>query len=244
MEEISSNFSDKEDDLGSHDSYSADEADYNFFLKNKRLINSIRINYLSKLVVNKLIKKCNNHKHNTILIFDWDVLCASVLSLNGSFEKDTEISTLISEKIKDFENIFKNLLLKAIENGDTYIFTNSELGDIKYFYQRFFPNIYELLDRIRIIRAKILNEEKYLNKILKNYSLKLVTNMIIIGGSSESIMAGKKLISKFQEGFLKIIKFKEYTLISEITRQLVLAFEKFYTFFSSIDNYTINIEEL
>ena len=70
------------------------------------------------------------------------------------------------------------------------------------------------------------------------------TNIIIVGDSSEDIEAGYNLISNFPNGFLKVIKFMEYPLISDIIKQLVLVLEKFHIFYSLCKNCTINVEEL
>ena len=224
----------------------------NFIKKGRNL----RYSYYSKLISKNLLhqpqKKCNN-----IFIFDWDdtLLCTSVLSPNGYFDEDREISTSILERIEKLEKSVKNILLKAIEKGDTYIISNSELVWIKYSCQRFFPNVYELLDKIKVISARDLYEKKYpdnfkiwkikaFNDIINNYSLNLPTNIIIVGDSSEDIEAGYNLISNFPNGFLKVIKFMEYPLISDIIKQLVLVLEKFHIFYSLCKNCTINVEEL
>ena len=146
-------------------------------------------------------------------------------------------------------------MLKAVEKGDTYIISNSELGWIKYSCQRFFSQVYELLNKIKVISARDLYEEKYpnefkmwkikaFNDIINNYSLNLPTNIIIFGDSSEDIEAGYNLKSKFRNGFLKFIKFMEYPLISDIKNQLVLLIEKFDIFYSSCKNCMFNLEEL
>ena len=250
------------------------------FLKNKENTNSLNSSIIKSpiqnIFLNNLIKKGKNpnssyfiklisknllnqprKKFNNIFIFDWDdtLLCTSVLSPNGYFDEDREISTSTLERISKLEKYVKQILLKAVEKGDTYIISNSELGWIKYSCQRFFSQVYELLNKIKVISARDLYEEKYpnefkmwkikaFNDIINNYSLNLPTNIIIFGDSSEDIEAGYNLKSKFRNGFLKFIKFMEYPLISDIKNQLVLLIEKFDIFYSSCKNCMFNLEEL
>ncbi len=131
------------------------------------------------------------------------------------------------EKIEKMEKLIKNILLKAIEKGDTYIITNSEFVWIYYSCERFYPSIYELLNKMKLISARDLYEEKYpndskiwkikaFNTIIKDYSLNLPTNIICFGDSPDKVEAGYDLASKFPNGFLKAIKFREYPLIIDL----------------------------
>ena len=211
--------------------------------------------YFNKLISKNLFNQ-KPKKHNNIFIFDWDdtLLCTSVLSPNGYFDDEIEISENTFEKIKKLEIYVKNILSKAIEKGDTYIITNSELAWIDYSCQRFFPSVYELIDKIKIISARDLYEEKYpndykiwkikaFNDIVKNYALHLPTNIMSFGDSSYEIDAAFDIINKFKNGFIKAIKFKEYPLISDIISQLIILLEKFDILYQTCRNFTININE-
>ena len=225
-----------------------------FISKLNKMGKNARSSYYNKLV-NKNLLNSKPKKINNIFIFDWDdtLLCTSVLSPNGYFDDDFEIPEATLKKIKTLEIHVKNILLKALEKGDTYIVTNSELDWIEYSCQRFFPNVYELLKKIKIISARDLYEEKHpsdykiwkvkaFNDIIKNYSLNLPTNIMSFGDSSYEIDAAFDMASKFSNGFIKAIKFKEYPLISDIISQLILISEKFEKFYSSCKNCIINIE--
>ena len=227
----------------------------NFISNLKKLGKSTRSSYYNKLLSKNIMNKPQKN-YNNIFIFDWDdtLLCTSVLSPNGYFDEDIEISPTKMEKIEKMEKLVKNILLKAINKGDTYIISNSELDWIYYSCQRFFPNIFELFEKIKVISARDLYEEKYpneykkwkiksFNETIKNYEVKLPTNLIIFGDSTEEVEAGYDLISKFPNGFLKIIKFREYPLISDLIKQLTILSEKFEIFYSSCKNFTVNIGE-
>ena len=227
----------------------------NFMSKLNKIGKNTRSLYYNKLINKKLLNS-KQKKFNNLFIFDWDdtLLCTSVLSPNGYFDVDFEIPEVTLTKMKILEKHVKNILSKALEKGDTYIVTNSELDWIEYSCQRFFPNVYELIKKIKIISARDLYEEKYpndykiwkvkaFNDIIKNYSLNLPTNIMSFGDSSYEIDAAFDIASKFNNGFIKAIKFKEYPLISDIISQLILISEKFELFYSSCKNCTINIDE-
>ena len=226
-----------------------------FISKLNKIGKNTRSSYYNKLV-NKNLLNSKPKKINNIFIFDWDdtLLCTSVLGPNGYFDDDFEIPEATLKKIKTLEIHVKNILVKALEKGDTYIITNSELDWIEYSCQRFFPNVYELIKKIKIISARDLYEKKYPHDykiwkvkvfndiIIKNYSLNLPTNIMSFGDSSYEIDAAFDMASKFKNGFIKAIKFKEYPLISDIIRELILVFEKFEKFYSSCKNCVINID--
>jgi hypothetical protein len=227
----------------------------NIISKLSKIGKNTRSSYFNKLMSKNLFN-LKQKKYNNIFIFDWDdtLLCTSVLSPKGYFDDDIEISEKTLEKIKKLEIYVKTVLSKAIEKGDTYIITNSELEWIDYSCQRFFPSVYELIKKIKIISARDLYEEKYpndyklwkikaFNDIIKNYSLLLPTNIMSFGDSSYEIDAAFDIVTKFNYGFIKAIKFKEYPLISDIISQLMKVLEKFENYYKVCKNCTIFIDE-
>ena len=211
--------------------------------------------YLNKLI-NKNLLISSRKKFNNIFIFDWDdtLICTSILSPYGYFDDEMEVESSKMEKIEKLEIYVNKLLSKAIEKGDTYIITNSEAAWVEYSCERFFPKVYNLLNKIKIISARDLYEEKYphdyktwkikaFNNIIKNYSLNLPTNILCFGDSSYEIDAAYDLISKFPNGFVKAIKFKEYPLIQDLINQLDFVLENFMIFYSTCKNSIININE-
>ena len=211
--------------------------------------------YLNKLI-NKNLLISSRKKFNNIFIFDWDdtLICTSILSPYGYFDDEMEVESSKMEKIEKLEIYVNKLLSKAIEKGDTYIITNSEAAWVEYSCERFFPKVYNLLSKIKIISARDLYEEKYphdyktwkmkaFNNIIKYYSLNIPTNIVSFGDSSYEIDATYDLSSKFTNGIAKFIKFKEYPSIDDLIEQIKLTLEKFSIFYSKTKNWTINIFE-
>lgn len=227
----------------------------NFFSKFIEIGKNSRSSYFHKLISKSLLIQPQK-KINNIIIFDWDdtLLCTSVLCPIGYFDDDREIVPSVMEKIEKLEKLIINILLQSINKGDVYIITNSQLSWIYYSCQRFYPIIYKLLPKIKLMSARDLYEKKYpndskiwklktFNDIIKNYSLYLPTNIICLGDSSDEIDAGNDLVSKFPNGYIKTIKFREFPLISDLIKQLTLVMNKFEKIYSSCKNITINIEE-
>jgi hypothetical protein len=211
--------------------------------------------YLNKLI-NKNLLISTPKKINNIFIFDWDdtLFCTSVLSPNGYFDSEREILPSQLKRIEKLEIFVECILVKSIEKGDTYIISNSEAAWIKYSCEIFFPNVYKLLNKIKIISGRDLYEDKFpqdyktwkikaFNMILKNYSLNLPTNIMTFGDSTYDIDASYDLVKKFPNGFIKAIKFQEFPLIQDLIKQLILVLDNFDSYYSACKNWTINIAE-
>ena len=211
--------------------------------------------YLNKLI-NKNILISSPKKINNIFIFDWDdtLFCTSVLSPNGYFDDEREISPSQMRRIEELELFVKSLLTKAIEKGDTYIVTNSEAVWVEYSCELFFPKVYKFLNKIKIISGRDLYEENFphdyktwkikaFNEIIKNYSLNLPTNIMSFGDSIYEIDASYDLVKKFTNGFIKFIKFREIPLIQDLINQLTIVLEKFNFYCSACKNWTIYIDQ-
>ena len=211
--------------------------------------------YLNKLI-NKNLLISTPKKINNIFIFDWDdtLFCTSVLSPNGYFDSEREILPSQLKRIEKLEIFVECILVKSIEKGDTYIISNSEAAWIKYSCEIFFPNVYKLLNKIKIISGRDLYEDKFpqdyktwkikaFNTILKNYSLNLPTNIMTFGDSTYDIEASYDLVKKFPNGFIKAIKFQEFPLIQDLIKQLILVLDNFDSYYSACKNWTINIAE-
>ena len=232
----------------------------NFVLNFIKLGKETRSSYFNQLCNKRLLniseEENRKFKFNNIFIFDWDdtLLCTTVLSPCGYFDDNMIILPSKMEKIEKLEILVKKLLTKTIEKGDTYIITNSEPGWVEYSCKRFFPNTFELLNRIKIISARGLYEEKYpkdfktwktraFNEIIKHYDKNLPTNIMCLGDSAYEIEAAHGLAGKFPNGFIKAIKFKEYPKIDELTSQLGLVLDKFNFIYSACKNWTITVDK-
>jgi hypothetical protein len=239
--------------------HSAPSETENFFLNFMKIERETRGAYFNKLLLKGFLNLENresNMKTNRIFIFDWDdtLLCTTVLSPGGYFDDSRVILPGRLKKIKHLESLVKKLLTIATEKGDTYIITNSEQGWVEYSCKRFFPNVYDLLSKIKIISARALYEKKYpnnyktwknmaFNNIIKNYELNIPSNIICMGDSTYEMEAAHALSNKFRDGFIKAIKFKELPRVDELISQLNLILEKFDFIYSACKNWTITIDK-
>lgn len=239
--------------------HSAPSETEKFFFNFMKIDREIRGSYFNKLLLKGFLNLENresNMKFNRIFIFDWDdtLLCTTVLSPGGYFDDSRVILPGKLKKLKHLESLVKKLLTITTEKGDTYIITNSEQGWVEYSCKRFFPDVYNLLSKIKIISARALYEKKYPNnyktwknmafiEILKNYDLHLPSNVICMGDSTYEMEAAQGLSNKFTNGFIKAIKFKELPKIDELINQLNLILDKFNFIYSACKNWTITIDK-
>ena len=216
----------------------------------------IRNSFYEKLINQKIWGKSIKNEKNNLIIFDWDdtLLCTSVLSPYGYFDDDIILSNQGKEKIKKLEENVKKILELSINKSTTFIITNSEPGWVEYSCKRFFPLVYPLLSQLNIISARGLFEKIFpnnsrmwkietFNNIFHNFNYLLPTNIICIGDSFYEIEAGKNLGKKFNNCFVKTIKFKESPNIEELIIQINLVIEKFNYIFSAEKNWTIKVEK-
>ena len=156
--------------------------------------------------------------------------------------------------MKKIEQKVGSILEKSIEKGKTYIITNAYACWIEYTIKKFYSNIINLFDKIKIISARKEYEyifpgnarqwkiEAFLN-ILKDVDNKKVTNIVCMGDSLFEIEAGRILASKFAWSFIKTVKFKETPKLDELLEQLKVIYDKFGFIYSSINNLNIKLEK-
>lgn len=219
----------------------------------------LRCSYMEKLISKGVLSLGNKpiSSNNSIFLYDWDdtLLCTSVLSPNGYFDDNMEVSKATMGRIAKLEEAVKKLLENSVKSGDTYIITNSEPGWVEYSCERFFPSCKELLSKLKIISARGLYEEKYpsnsriwkmeaFKNIVKYYvnKMDLLTNIICIGDSPSEIEAGKMLATKFPSSYVKTVKFKEKPKIEELTMEVMLINDKFNYIYNTCKNWTIKVE--
>lgn len=197
-------------------------------------------------------------KKNVLFLFDWDdtLFCTSVLRPFIFYDVNIKLNPNDIIKIQDLEISVGNILKRAINNGDTYIITNSEPGWVEYSIKRFFPKLIDLIPKIKIISARGLYEKKFpenyknwkfeaFNSIVRDYNkiMNLPTNIICVGDSLHDLEPGKKLASKFPNSFIKTIKFVDCPNIEDLTKQLNYVYNNFTYIYNSCKNLTINIQK-
>lgn len=217
---------------------------------------AVRESYISKLISMKIWNPGMKPKyHNSLIIFDWDdtLLPTSFLTPKGTFSEDIQLSSSDCKKMQQIANYVYDILKESIEKGDVYIITNAGINWVQFSANLFYPNISELLKKIKIISARGEYEKSFPGNLrqwkiqaflnlLKNVDNKLVTNIICIGDSLFEMEAGRILASNFKEAFIKTIKFREAPKLDELLKQLKLVAQQFGAIYSSIKNLTIRIE--
>ena len=217
---------------------------------------AVRESYISKLISMKIWNPGMKPKyHNSLIIFDWDdtLLPTSFLTPKGTFSEDIQLSSSDCKKMQQIANYVYDILKESIEKGDVYIITNAGINWVQFSANLFYPNISELLKKIKIISARGEYEKSFPGNLrqwkiqaflnlLKNVDNKLVTNIICIGDSLFEMEAGRILASNFKEAFIKTIKFREAPKLDELLKQLKLVEQQFGAIYSSIKNLTIRIE--
>ena len=195
--------------------------------------------------------------HNSLIIFDWDdtLLPTTFLTQGGGiFNENLVLSENDHRKIEKLEKSVLNLLNMAITKGDVYIITNAGLGWVEYSAQKFYPSVFEILQKITIISARGEFEKDYPGdsrrwklqtflSLQKRLNTKLVTNIICLGDSLFEIEAGRVLGTQFSEAFVKTIKFKEGPKPEELNKQLMLVANQFHSIYIAVKNLTIRVEK-
>jgi hypothetical protein len=216
----------------------------------------LRRRYIAKLIVKQVWKPKEKEKdHNSLIIFDWDdtLLCTSFLTPNGLFNEEARIPDKDLEKIKKLESHVLTILNYAIKCGDTYIVTNAAPGWVEYSARRFYPSVALILNNVTIVSARGEYEKKHPGdsrqwkvlaflEMLKTFDTQLVTNLICLGDSIIEMEAAHILASKFQQAYIKTVKFRESPKPEELHKQLQLVIEQFSKIFSSVKNLTVRVE--
>ena len=217
----------------------------------------IRNSYISKLICKKVwTPSIKGKTHNTLILFDWDdtLLCTTFLTKNGVYDENLILNDKEKEKVSKLEFSVLKLLTLAIKKGNVYIITNAGQGWVEYSCEKYYPNVLNVLKKIKIISARGEYEEKYPNdsrmwkiqaflNMQKEFNSNLVTNIICLGDSFIEIEAGHILASKFNQAFIKTVKFRESPKPEELNKQLNLVADQFDSIYKTIKNLTIRVEK-
>ena len=219
--------------------------------------NAIRNSYIQKLVSKELFLPNNKPKsHNSLIIFDWDdtLLPTTFLTQGGTYNENIILTDSDQKEFEKLEKTAFNLLSIAISKGDVYIITNAGLGWVEFSSKKYYPKIYKILPKIKIISARYEWEKKFPNdtkkwkiqtflSLQKELDTKLVTNIICLGDSLYEIEAGRILANCFSEVFVKTVKFKEGPKLEELNKQLMLVNNQFSSILSAVKSLTIRVEK-
>ena len=216
--------------------------------------NDLRQYYLQKLIVSKIyMPNMELKKYNSIIIFEWDetLFPTSFLTPFRILDEHMNLSDNEKNKLLELEQATLKILSKSVERGDAFIITNAINGWVENSAHRFYPNIIQILEKIKIIYAKEEYEKIFpgnqkkckieaFSNLQNKYNRKLVTNIICIGNSLFEMEAGRILASKFNNAFIKSIKFKKKPKLDELLTQLKSLGDQFDSIHSFIKNISIS----
>jgi hypothetical protein len=217
----------------------------------------LRRSYIAKLVMKNVWNPNRPTKsHNSLIIFDWDdtLLPTTFLTPNGTYNDKMKINIIDQERITRLESRVLTILNDAIIKGDTYIVTNAAPGWVEWSCRRFYPEVAKILHKVTIVSARGEFEKihpgdsrqwkisAFLDMLHKN-DTNLVTNLICIGDSVIEMEAAHILASKFNQAFIKTIKFREKPRPEELYKQLNLLISEFNVISSSVQNLTVRVDK-
>jgi len=241
------------------------EEEYEKFIKEENIQKSKKMNFenpentdTSSIDSSLSSTEENNLKNTTITIFDWDdtlFFTNFICPVGLNYREIEKFSEKEKNLIKSIENSVKTIMEKAILKGEVFIITNSSTGWVEFCSKKFYPEVFPLLKKIKIISARDLYEEQFPNdqktwKLLtfvniKNYfNINKLINIICIGDAIFEIEASELLASKFKHYYLKTIKFRENPGLNELNKQLNLIVREFDRITSMQKSIKISVEKV
>lgn len=232
-----------------------------FFYKPTFYNNSknVRDAYYNKLIIKNIWKPfMKDKKSNTLFFFDWDdtLMCTSfIMPIVNSSNLNINIKK-IREKLKNLDENISNLLNKALERGIVFIITNASSGWVEYSSTNFLPLTAIILKKIKIYSAKGLFSKKYPGDPLQwkvmafkyviesnNINTKIISNIICFGDSHIDLEAMEILRYYFNNGFIKVIKFKENPHLVELEKQIFIVISQLDFIIKKVKNLTLRVSK-
>jgi|Transcript_65886 hypothetical protein len=196
-------------------------------------------------------RKQSTLESKTAIIFDWDdtLLCTSYLSKlqDGQIPQETEAY------LQSIEQSAYALLEMAVELGHTFIITNATEGWVEDSAACSMPSLLPLLERVRIISARSMQEELYPGD-MREWKVQTfldlgrqlhpgtIANLISIGDSSFELDAAHELGAFFGCKFIKTVKLRERPSPMVHATELNLLVSKFSTIVKKRSNLTVKLE--
>lgn len=222
----------------------------------------IRFAYIQKLIAQGVWNP-NEQKffQHTLIIFDWDdTLFATTFlfpnSNNPNGEESVSLTPKEIQRMKKIQKLVIGLLEKSIKKGDVFIVTNAAPGWVEYSASIYYPSIFPILQKVKVISARGEYESEYplnprmwkieaFNAIVKNIDYDQITNIVCAGDSPAEMEASKNIAARFSRVCIKTIKFKQFPNLKELVMQLQTVSKQFDFIVSSIKNrWTITIEKI
>jgi len=193
--------------------------------------------------------------YNKIFIFDWDdtLFCTSHLAPNGIISENLHISDKERKNLKEIEQLIIHILKFCIGKGITFIITNAKYGWIEYCCKKFYQELDVLLKDLIVISARSEFESIYPGqnkewkiksflKLTECFNTKILTNILCFGDSNIEIDACKIFTSKFENAYVKTVKFREKPKPEELIKELKLVKNQIESIYSALKPLTLNVE--
>mmetsp|Transcript_54224 Transcript_54224/g.115743 ORF Transcript_54224/g.115743 Transcript_54224/m.115743 type:complete len:257 (+) Transcript_54224:45-815(+) len=160
-----------------------------------------------------------------VTIFDWDdtLFCTThVTRYPGASRKDRLLRSLAKSS--------RRLLEAAMARGRTFIVTNAAKGWVEYSAQKYMPEIWPVLAKVKIISARSSFELMYPEdqmqwkvqafiSIMQQLDTDLVGQVISIGDSWFEMEAASYLRQRLEGLMVKTVKLQEYPSGDELKQQ-------------------------
>jgi len=174
----------------------------------------------------------------TVIFLDWDdtLLCSSVLSNQGiKLDSSMENATELVAQLEELSDYVISVLNVAMSFGTVYIVTNGETGWVQLSCQKFLPNVFPLLEKLRVFSARSTFEALFPDSPMKwkfaafqeslnqEYSDSHYIRNILSFGDSHAEREAIRLVTRgLPNTRTKSIKFAERPTIEQLQRQLEL----------------------
>ena len=216
----------------------------------------LRNSYYYKLIIKNIWHFEKEKAMNNLFFFDWDdtLMCTSYLAPLGMADGEQAGPSIDWDMIKSLDMAASKLLSKALEKGQVFIVTNAAYGWVEYSSNKFYPITNKLLDKIKILSARGLFENKYPGDYRQwkantfilavkecNINTDLLTNIFCFGDNIMEIEASHRLKQIFSNGYVKTVKFKECPQPAELIKEIKIILSQFDIILSNIRNLSVKV---
>lgn len=174
----------------------------------------------------------------TIIFLDWDdtLLCSSVLSQSG-LKLGSDIPEEVVEQLEDLSQSVIKVLDIALSLAEVHIVTNGETGWVELSAQKFLPNVFPYLEKMRVFSARSNFEkmcpnapmrwkfhafQESLAHIYTPEHTKSIKNILSFGDSHSEREAILAVTQGLPNTRTKSVKFAERPTIEQLKQQLDL----------------------
>jgi len=201
-------------------------------------------------------KQTKSSRGRTITIFDWDdtLLPTSFLqSQPGGLGCRAPLAGDAADLLPRIEVAARQLLTKAIAQGQTFVVTNATSGWVEESAERYLPSVAPLLKQVTVLSARSTFEARYPGKaerwkvqaflqIARECDFQSVRDVVVVGDGQPEMYAADAVGSIFTDLQVKAVKLKEEPSAHDLLNQLQLVLCNFAEFVSRDTSLFITLE--